>query len=71
MKLLPAIGWIVSLAGTVLWLYGYFVTGAPPFIDWQAHSPWWIADFLPNREAELGMALIFVAMIPMYWPARK
>jgi hypothetical protein len=35
------------------------------------HTPWWIADYLPNVEAELGMALDFVGMIPIYWPERR
>jgi hypothetical protein len=65
-----AVGWVIMLAGTSLWLYGYFVTGNPPFIDWNTTTPWWIADFLPNIQAEIGMALILVAMVPMYWPTR-
>ena len=43
-------GWIISLAGMALWLYGYFSTGNPSLIDWHASTPWWIADFLPNVE---------------------
>jgi hypothetical protein len=63
-------GWALLLAGTALWLYGYLVaTGNSPVIDWQANTPWWIADYLPNIEAEIGMVLMFVSMIPLYWPA--
>jgi hypothetical protein len=51
------IGWIISSAGAPLWLYGYWVTGNPSLIDWHANTPWWIADFLPNFESEIGMAL--------------
>lgn len=65
------IGWIISLVGTALWLYGYFTTGNPPLINWQANTPWWIADFLPNIESEIGMALIFISMFPIYWPSRR
>jgi len=50
-------GWIVELAGIILWTYG-----------WAAHAPWWIADFLPNRESEIGMVLVLVGMVPIYWP---
>ncbi|HKS86995.1 MAG TPA: hypothetical protein VJR71_16075 [Pseudolabrys sp.] len=62
-------GWIISTAGSVLWIYGYFVTGHPPLFDWQAHTPHWIAEFLPNIEAEIGMMCCIGGMIPMYWPA--
>ena len=65
------IGWIVQLVGTALWIYGYFVTGHPSLIDWHAHTPWWIADFLPNIESEIGMALVCAALGPIYWPSRR
>jgi hypothetical protein len=65
------IGWIIELAGTVLWLYGYFTAGHPSLIDWHARTPWWIADYLPNIESEIGMVLVFAAMIPIYWPSRR
>ena len=47
-------GWVVMLAGTALWIYGYFVTGHPSIFDWHAHTPWWIADYLTNIESEVG-----------------
>jgi hypothetical protein len=61
------IGWIISLAGMVLWFYGYLATGNPPIFDWQANTAWWISDFFPNVESEIGMALVFVGMVPIYW----
>jgi hypothetical protein len=64
-------GWIIELAGTALWIYGYFATGNPSLIDWQAITPWWIARFLPNIQAEIGMVLVLIAMIPLYWPRRR
>ena len=64
-------GWILLIVGTILWLYGYFVTGHPALFDWQAHTPSWIADYLPNIESEIGMALVWASMIPMYWPKSK
>jgi hypothetical protein len=64
------IGWVIMLAGTALWLYGYFATGNPSLIDWRAHAPWWVADWLPNIESEIGMALVLASMIPIYWPAQ-
>jgi hypothetical protein len=68
---LVIVGWVVSLAGMALWLYGYFATGNPSLIDWQANAPWWIADFLPNIESEIGMALMLAGMVPIYWPSRR
>jgi hypothetical protein len=65
------IGWISMSAGTVLWVYGYFVTGHPSLFDWSAKTPWWIADCLPNLESEIGMVVMFAGMVPIYWPSRK
>ena len=65
------IGWAISSVGMGLWLYGYFVTGHPSLIDWHARSPWWIADYLPNIESEIGILLAFVGMVPIYWPRRS
>jgi protein-S-isoprenylcysteine O-methyltransferase Ste14 len=65
------IGWIIECTGMALWLYGYFVTGHPSLIDWHASTPWWIADYLPNIESEIGMALLFAGMVPLYWPPRR
>jgi hypothetical protein len=62
------IGWALMLAGTALWLYGYFTTGHPSLIEWRADSPWWIAEFLPNVESEIGMAVMLIGMVPIYWP---
>ena len=62
------IGYIVLLLGMAVWLYGYFVPGNPPLIDWHAHTPWWIADFLPNIEAEIGMVLMLASAVPTYLP---
>jgi Ni,Fe-hydrogenase I cytochrome b subunit len=64
-------GWILMLAGTALWVYGYFIAGHPPLIDWKADTPSWIAEFLPNLESEMGMVLVFIAMVPIYWPAKS
>jgi hypothetical protein len=34
-------------------------------------APWWIADFFPNIESEIGLALVYVGMVPIYWPPRR
>lgn len=62
------IGWSVFTIGSALWLYGYLFSGHPSIVDWHATAPWWLADFLPNLESELGMFLCIVGMVPMYWP---
>jgi hypothetical protein len=62
------IGYMALLLGMAVWLYGYFVPGNPPLIDWHAHTPWWIADFLPNIEAEIGMVLMLASAVPTYLP---
>jgi hypothetical protein len=31
-------------------------------------TPKWVAEFLPNIESEIGMALMFAGMVPTYWP---
>ena len=61
-------GWSIYFAGLAIWLYGYFTTGHPSFINWHAYTPRWIADFIPNMESEIGMVLMFASMVPMYWP---
>ena len=40
----------ICTAGTILWVYGYFVTGHPSLLDWSSFSPFWISEFLPNFE---------------------
>jgi hypothetical protein len=62
------VGYIVWLIGLAIWLYGYFVPGNPSLIDWRAHTPWWIADFLPNIVSEIGMVVMLLSMVPPYWP---
>jgi hypothetical protein len=65
------IGYITSLAGTALWLYGYFEAGHPVLIDWHTYTPWWIADFLPNMESEIGMRLVFASTAPNPFGLRR
>jgi hypothetical protein len=68
---LAIVGWITSVFGMALWLYGYYSTGNPPLIDWHAHTPWWIADFLPNINSEIGMTIMFAGTALTYWPAQR
>jgi hypothetical protein len=59
-----SIGWAIYAAGFVIWLFGYVSTGHAAAFDWDAATPWWISSFIPNLEAELGLALSFASMIP-------
>ena len=59
-------GWAIYAAGFAIWLFGYFSAGHAPVFDWNAATPWWIASFVPNLEAELGMGLMFASVIPIY-----
>ena len=70
MKAHVIFGWVLMLLGTALWVTGYFVTGHPTVIDWKADTPRWIAEYLPNVESEIGMVLVFIAMVPIYWPIK-
>ena len=65
------VGWLMELLGTVVWIAGYYTVGHPSLVDWHSRTPWWIAEWLPNLESEIGMVLVFVGLIPMYWPERR
>ncbi len=60
-------GWVVTALGMILWVYGYFATGTPSLIAWGDYLPGWAAEWLPNLEAEIGMALLIIGSIPAYW----
>jgi hypothetical protein len=59
-----SIGWALYAAGFAIWLFGYLSAGHAPLFDWKAATPWWISSFVPNLEAELGLALMFASTIP-------
>jgi hypothetical protein len=58
------LGWVIYAAGFAIWLFGYLSEGHAPLFDWNAATPWWISSFVPNFEAELGLALMFASVIP-------
>ena len=66
-----SIGWAIYAAGFVIWLFGYLSTGHAPAFHWDVATPWWISGFVPSREAEFGLALMFVSMVPIYWRAGR
>jgi hypothetical protein len=61
-----SIGWAIYVAGFVIWLFGYLSTGHAATFDWDVVAPSWISSFVPNLEAELGLALMFASVIPIY-----
>jgi hypothetical protein len=61
------LGWAMTLVGCVLWTYGYFVGGSQSLLNWPAFAPSWIADYLPNLPAEIGVLLTLVGSIPIYY----
>ena len=63
---IKSIGWAIYASGFAIWLFGYLSAGRAPLFDWKADTPWWISSFVPNLEAELGIALMFASMIPIY-----
>ena len=52
-------------------LFGYLSAGHASALNWDVATPWWISSFVPNLEAELGLALMFASMIPIYWRAGR
>ena len=64
MAIAKSIGWAIYAAGIVIWLFGYLSAGHAPVFDWKVATPWWISSFVPNLEAELGLALMFASVIP-------
>jgi hypothetical protein len=45
--------------------------GHASVFDWDEVTPWWISSFVPNLEAEIGLALMFASMIPIYGRAAR
>jgi len=66
-----SIGWAIYAAGFFIWLLGYLSAGRAPVFDWVATTPYWISSFVPNRETELGLALMFASMVTIYWRAGR
>ena len=63
--------WAAMIVGMALWGYGLFVTGHPPLVDWKSNAPWWIADYLPNMESEIGVVLACLGSLAPYWPRQR
>ena len=65
------IGWAIYAVGFVIWLFGYLSPVHAPAFHWDVATPWWISNFVPSLEAELGLTLMFASMIPIYWRAGR
>jgi hypothetical protein len=59
-----SLGWAIYAAGFAIWLFGYLSAGHAPVFDWKGATPRWISSFVPNLEAELGLALMCASAIP-------
>jgi hypothetical protein len=66
-RLLVILGWTASLIGLALWTYGYFAAGTPSFVAWSSLVPTWLSAWLPNLEAEIGVMLLILGSLPLYW----
>ena len=66
-----SIGWAIYVTGFAIWLFGYLSTGHASAFYWDVATPSWISSFVPNLEAELGLALMFASMIPICWRAGR
>ena len=66
-RLLVIAGWVASILGMILWGYGYFAAGTPSLTAWSEHVPGWAAEWLPNLESEIGLVLVVLGSIPLYW----
>ena len=59
------IGWVLTGAGCALWTYGYVTESSLSFLDWPAFAPEWISEYLPNWQAEIGLALATLGSVPL------
>ena len=64
---LKMLGWVVSIVGAALYVYGYFATGTTSMVNWSLYIPEWSVEFVPNLEAEIGLALSILGAIPLYY----
>jgi len=71
MNALSLSGWTACVVGSLLWIYGYFVTGTKPLFDWASYTPIWVAKFIPNLEAEMGLLVMCVGSWPLFLSALR
>ncbi len=61
-KRLKLMGWVISLSGTGLYLFGYFYEEGMSIVNW----PGFLADYLPNWQAEAGFVISMLGCIPLF-----
>ena len=61
-KRLKLMGWVISLTGTALYLFGYFYEDGMSIVSW----PGFLADYLPNWQAEAGFVISILGCIPLF-----
>lgn len=71
LKRFTQIGWAGTILGCLLWGWGYFAEGSLPFIQWSSFAPNWISEFMANWQEELGVLLMLVASVPLYYVQLK
>ncbi|MFO1089093.1 MAG: hypothetical protein U1E46_05880 [Hyphomicrobiales bacterium] len=62
------LGWAATIAGSILYLFGYLSEPGQTLIDWVAFTPSWIASFIPNRVAEYGLVISLFGNALLYVP---
>lgn len=67
MSRLAVAGWALTILGCLIWVYGYFSPVSWQFIQWARISPWWISDYLPNWQSEIGALLAIFGSAPVYY----
>ncbi len=67
LKRLTQIGWAGTILGCALWGWGYFAVGSLPIIMWSNFAPHWISEFMINWQEELGVLIMLLASIPLYY----
>ncbi len=67
--MIKVLAWTATIAGSALYLFGYFGEPGQTLINWANLAPSWIAEFLPNRAAEYGVVIYLAGNALMYLPA--
>lgn len=60
-------GWAIAIIGMAVWIYGLYAPGGYTVVDWETHTPSWVAEFLPNWLSEVGLVFSMVGMVPVYY----
>jgi hypothetical protein len=71
LKRLTQLGWAGTILGCLLWGWGYFAVGSLPFIAWSSFAPFWVSDFMLNWQEELGVLIMLIASVFLYYAQIK